>query len=326
MKKKNNISRRNFMRKSALGVALVSSPSIMAGCLEKEKETTGKMPMRVFGNTGLKVSLLSFGGGSHFLRNNDGEWQPMLERAVEMGVNLFDTSPDYKRKGLPSSEERFGEILSPHRNKIHIITKFNERSYDAVYKELEGSLKGLRTDYIDFLFLHALKPKDDLDEIEKGPYKAMLKLKEEGVVKHIGFSDMNTAVKGKEMIERFDMDVVLIPTNPTTYGGFVETMMPSARKKNMGIMAMKLFKDVFDKGGVTAKELVEYATTLNGISTVLVSHHGMDKLETNFKLVQEIENASKIGLNRTELETRVAHLSTPKVLEWARPEYIDGSA
>ena len=47
---------------------------------------------RTLGKTGLDVSLLAFGGGSQFMNSDDGEWQPILERAVEVGVNMYDTS------------------------------------------------------------------------------------------------------------------------------------------------------------------------------------------------------------------------------------------
>ena len=120
---KKHMSRREFVHYSAAGLAAASVGGVISGC----SPASSPMPTRRLGSTGLEVSLLAFGGGSQFLLNNDGDWEPMLERAVEMGVNYFDTSSSYQWGASMSSEERFGEVLAPLRDKVLLATKFDSR-------------------------------------------------------------------------------------------------------------------------------------------------------------------------------------------------------
>lgn len=320
-KGKSAITRREFIGKTAAGIAAVSSYGLTQSCNSSVKKL---VPTRVLGKTGLNVSLLSFGGGSRFLRANDGLWEPLLERAIELGINLFDTSPDYDRKGSLTSEERFAEILPKYRKKVHIITKFNERTADNIKKSIEESLKKLKTDYIDIYMLHALKEDDDLAIFEHDGYKAMLELKEQGVVNYIGFSDMNSAENGKAFVEKLDFDVVLMPLNPTTFGGFKEILLPPCQDKNIGVISMKLFRNVFDKGIATAEELFEYAISPKGVASALVAQDKIEDLEQNAQIVKNIEQSKSPKSDLNELESRMAHLAGPHVLEWARPDYVDG--
>ena len=112
MAEKKNISRREFVRYSAAGLAAASATGAM-GDLGHLQAT---LPTRTLGATGLEVSMLSFGGGSQFLANEAGVWERMLERAVELGINYFDTSAGYVYGAPESSEERFGEVLTPIRD------------------------------------------------------------------------------------------------------------------------------------------------------------------------------------------------------------------
>ena len=110
-KKKNNFSRREFLTTTAKGAALVSTAGLYHSCKSSTKtekdqisdpvseqisdQSSGPIPKRILGKTGLEVSILCFGGGSQFLKNKNGEWEKHLEESLKRGINLFDTSPDY---------------------------------------------------------------------------------------------------------------------------------------------------------------------------------------------------------------------------------------
>ncbi len=177
-----NFTRRDFIQTSAAGAAAVSIGGMVHGCAGAQ----AAMPTRILGKTGLEVSLLSFGGGSQFLRNEDGDWEPMLERAIELGINWFDTSSAYQRSDGITSEERFGEILPGYRRKIIISTKFDLREPTGALAEFERSLERMKTDYVDILMIHSIEPSDDVSELERGVYREMVRLKEEGAVRFIG--------------------------------------------------------------------------------------------------------------------------------------------
>ena len=92
------ISRRKFLHQSSVGVAAVSALGFANSCEKKtETKTNAPMPMRGLGKTGLQVSQLAFGGGSQFLKNKDGAWEPLLERAIKLGINYFDDSAKISR-------------------------------------------------------------------------------------------------------------------------------------------------------------------------------------------------------------------------------------
>jgi aryl-alcohol dehydrogenase-like predicted oxidoreductase len=323
---KHNLTRRDFIKSSAIGIAAASTPVIFGSC--EKTEVVNKMPTRVLGKTGLTVSVLSFGGGSQFIKNADGLWEQMLEHAVNSGINYFDTATEYSYKGSKlHSEERFGEILSAYRDKVIISTKFNSRNVDGMMEEFEASLSRLKTDYVDVLMIHSIEKSEDIAGVESGIYKRMQQLKDSGAVRFIGFSSMNSSEKSKEMIEKLDPDVSILAMNPTQYGDFAKIALPSAREKNTGIIAMKLMRNLVGQNGATAKELITYALTQPGVASAVIGHVGMETLEENIQLVKEVVNNSNVMANfdRNELEQRLAPFAGPHTLCWARPDYYDGN-
>jgi aryl-alcohol dehydrogenase-like predicted oxidoreductase len=280
------------------------------------------MPMRTLGKTGLAVSVLGFGGGSQFLKNKDGDWEPLLERAIEMGVNYFDNSSNYQWGARMTSEERFGEILPQYRKDILICTKFDSRDPAEAMREVETSLKRMKIDYLDVLMIHSIEPSEDLAGLEKGVYKQLLRLKEEGVTRFIGFSSMNSAPRSKELIENLDVDVAILAMNPTKYGNFAKVALPAARKNNVGTLAMKVTRDLLGNG-TTPGELMQYALTQEGVASAVIGHYGMDVLEENIRLAKELGTDGNAAFDHRSLENRLAHLAGPHALCWARPEYRD---
>jgi len=324
-------SRRKFIQNSAIGAAAISTSGIISSCsMFKDNKKGNKIPKRTLGKTGLEISILSFGGGSQFLKNKNGDWEKLLRRAVESGINLFDTAPSYtfasfnmgKNKSL-SGEERYGQILSEYRDQIILSTKLESRNPDKAKKDIEKSLAKLKTDYVDILFIHSIEPSDNVTAIENGVYKEIVALKESGVIKHIGFSSMNSAERSRDLLEKLDFDVALLAMNPTGYGDFAKVALPAARKKNIGVLAMKVMRDIVGNEA-TAKELFEYAWTQEGVSSALVGCFGIDILEKNIKLAQEFGKNNTASVNPEELETRLAGLAGPHALCWARPGYRDG--
>ena len=317
-----SISRRGFIGRSIAGVAAGSALGPLVTGEVGATPLAGGMPKRVLGKTGLEVSILGFGGGSQFLKNKDGDWEPMLEKAIEVGINFFDNSSNYQWGAKMTSEERFGEILPRYRKDILICTKFDSRDPDEAMQEIETSLKRMKTDYLDVLMIHSIEPSEDLAVLEKGVYKRLLKLKEEGTARFIGFSSMNSAPRSKDVIEQLDIDVALLAMNPTKYGKFAQVALPAARKQNVGAMAMKVIRDVVGNG-TTARELTQYAWTQQGVASAVIGHYGMEILEENVRLAKESASLQQSAVDHRELENRLAHLAGPHALCWARPEYRD---
>src|SRR5512144_2919315 len=115
------------------------------------------MRYRILGRTGLQVSEIGLGAGG--LRCSTAEYAvQMVHRALDLGVNYFDTASVYG-----DSEEKLGIALEGRRQDAFIATKLDARSAGDAERELATSLRRLRTDYVDVLQMHDLAGLDDLE-------------------------------------------------------------------------------------------------------------------------------------------------------------------
>lgn len=161
------------------------------------------MHYRNLGRTGVKVSEISFGcnrlGESGM---PDSHWIALVRRAIELGVNLFDTSESY---GWGRSEEILGQAISPQDDvliatKVSRIRETNAKDFSAVrlIERIEGSLRCLRRDCIDIYQLHS----PSLVDLKQYDWaEAMTRLKEQGKIRFIGVS-INDVASGTWLIEQ----------------------------------------------------------------------------------------------------------------------------
>lgn len=331
MKTKKNYSRREFISASVKGAAVITASSMISkNAFGAEGKQVG-IPRRILGKTGLSVSILAFGGGSQFLKNEDGVWEPILQKAYDSGINLFDTAPEYTvanyfkngdvKKSL-GSEERFGEVLSPYRKNIHLITKIDGRDPALVKKSVEDSLKNMKTDYLDALLIHAVSDKDNISDIEKGVYKEVADLKRQGIVKFIGFSSMDSAAKSKELLQNLEVDIAMLAINPTKYRNYASVAVPLAIEKNVGVIAIKVMRDIVGKDAKPS-ELFDYVWNEAHVSSAMVGHTGMKILDENIKTAVKYGKKELASVDRNDLEMRLAAYAGPHALCWARPDYRD---
>jgi len=149
-----------------------------------------------FGKTGCKVSRLGFGCMRFPSYEKDGkkifdeeESIRMMHRAMELGVNYFDTAPGYCDT---ISEIIVGKAMKNCRDKVYLSTKYPSEtaSGDDFEKRLAHSLKQLDTDYIDFYHFWGISLDKWTNKIHTpdGPFDRALKLRDQGVIKHISFS------------------------------------------------------------------------------------------------------------------------------------------
>jgi hypothetical protein len=157
------------------------------------------MQYRDLGNTGLRVSALGFGSmrlpmeGDHVKTK---EAIDIIHRAFELGLNLIDSAVMYCNN---ESEITVGKALKGWRDKVVVSTKNNYRGIDP--KEwralLDQSLRRLDVGYIDIYNFHglALEQFQKWKELTRSPIDEMKEAKEEGLIRHIGFSCHDTIQK-----------------------------------------------------------------------------------------------------------------------------------
>jgi len=224
------------------GGATCTRPTLETESRKHENSKKQVIPRRVLGKTGVKVSALILGGVVAMKEAPTARFHPaeLANAALDAGINYFDTAPAY---GNGQSERNYGEVLETRRNEVFLATKTGNRSYDGAMREVEASLKRLRTDRLDLLQIHGVKAEEDFTKWEKsdGVLKALCKLRDEKVTRFIGVTGHESAESMRRAIELFDFDTVLTTFNPTTRRlPYQRLVLPLARKKKMGILAMKV--------------------------------------------------------------------------------------
>lgn len=280
-----SISRRRFLEATAASAAIAAPLATAAPA----------MPTRILGKTGARVSVLAFGGGSRFLMyKKEDEAEMALNRALELGITYFDNAYGY---GNGASETRYGRILKPHRKKIWLVTKTNDRTYDGTMRLVEGSLKRLATDSVDLLHIHALNGADDLAAIEapEGVLKAVYKLREQKMTRTIGISCHNNPEVLKTALERHDFDCTQMALNAARIGNsgarstsFEQTALPVALKKNLGVIAMKIFGQEKLSGKAPADQLIRYSLSLP-VASCVIGMPKMEQIEANVAAVMSFQ-------------------------------------
>ena len=177
-------SRRDFFKKAAaigLGATVGGSslwrPQQAAAQLTIPQEP---MPRRPYGRSGIMVSTLSLGGMFDILNN-----RLMLAKALDWGINYWDTAEGY---GRGRSEEGIGRWFArnPHtRKQVFLVTKLSTRRGGEFTPRLEESLKRLHTDYVDLFFVHGIS---DINEMEVSLGSWALEMKKAGKIRLFGFS------------------------------------------------------------------------------------------------------------------------------------------
>lgn len=162
------------------------------------------MEYRKLGNSDLEISVIGFGawgiGGAPFWSSEgDHPSCKAILKAFDLGVNFFDTAPVY---GFGHSEELLGKTLKPVRDKVILATKCGlvwdkeqlgaikkNAKRDSILKEVEQSLRRLKTDVIDLYQVHW----PDVDTPQAETMETLLKIQEQGKIRHIGVSNYSVA-------------------------------------------------------------------------------------------------------------------------------------
>jgi aryl-alcohol dehydrogenase-like predicted oxidoreductase len=194
------------------------------------------MERRPLGSTGEELSIVGF-GGVLVMGVESEEAENLVAEAVHRGVNYFDVAPSYG-----NAEERLGPALAPHRDGAFLACKTQKRTRAGAAAELRDSLRRLRTDRFDLYQLHAMTTRDDLETATgpRGALEAFVEAREQGLIRHIGFSAHSVEV-ALELLERFPFASVLFPINWMEYAnaGFGPQVVQRAVEKGAGRLALK---------------------------------------------------------------------------------------
>jgi len=239
------MDRRSFL-KVVGGVAGGYAVASVVGCKPDSKLPKtmsggdSPLPQRLLGKTGEKISIVGFPGLA-LMRDEQEVCTKALHSAFDQGVNHFDVAPAYGKDGICEIRMGIGMQDIP-RDKYFLSCKTKRRDKEGARLELERSLKRLKTDHFDLYQLHHLRFPDEVKKAlaPGGAMETILKAKEEGKIRYIGFS-AHTTKGALEAMKGFKFDTVMFPINFVEYYtmGFGKPVLELAQKQGAAVLAIK---------------------------------------------------------------------------------------
>jgi predicted aldo/keto reductase-like oxidoreductase len=231
----------------------------------------------------------------------------VIERALDCGVNYCDTAPAYS-----SSMDYYGAVLGERRDEIFLASKTADRTRDGSLRILDDSLRRLRTDRLDLWQLHDLRSMDELDTIfsKSGAIHAMVRARDEQRVRFLGITGHHDPLVLLEAMRRFDFDTVLVALNSADVHrrSFTRTVLPDARRRSMGVIAMKVYAagDIVEpRGPCSPADAMGYVLSLEGVSCTVIGCRTPDEVEANAEVARRFRVFSEERLHHLEERTRL---------------------
>jgi len=313
--------RREFLKAGgAITAALLAPSATLADktkalpSLPSNPKTPAAMPTRNLGKTGYRVGIFSLGGQAALEHaNNFDAAIPIIERALDLGVNYIDTSSIY---GGPErwSEQYVGKVMAHRRSEAFIATKTRERTRDDSMRMIEKSLQLLQTDHVDLWQLHDIGTMTDVDKVfaKGGAMEALVEMQQQKVVRYLGITGHYRPEALMECIKRHPFDTVLMAMNAADphHFSFNRELLPLAVERQMGIIGMKVpargrilstwtpppieqQKHSWEgmvlaptPGTITMREAMYYSLS-RPVSTVIIGCDTIAQLEENVQLARD---------------------------------------
>jgi uncharacterized protein len=328
--------RRGFLKAGGAATAALLTQAVPArlarGATSAETRTVAPsaMPTRNLGKTGHQVGVFSLGGQAAIERpNNDAVAVPIVEKALDLGINYIDTSSIY---GGPErwSERYIGQVMKRRRAETFLASKTRERTRDDSLRMLEQSLKLLNTDHLDLWQIHDIGLPREVDAIfaKGGAMEALLEAREQKMVRFLGVTGHHRPDALMEALRRFPFDCILLAVNAADVHqfSFIQQLLPMAVERQMGIIGMKVvargrilssftppapeqqqrtweeFPVKSGPGAINMREALYYTLSLP-VSTVIIGCDSVAQLEENVRLAREFTPLSQPQMVALEAKT-----------------------
>ena len=306
-------TRRTFLTTSvAVAGGLIGGAGLkqnLTSASRDQSPSTTVMPERVLGNTGVRVPIFGLGGAGQTplsWENREKDAVAIIQRALELGIRYFDTAADYG-----PSEDNLGKVLPAHRDKIFLASKTDKRDRDGAWKQLERSLKRLNTDHLDLWQLHHVSYQEELDKIfsKDGAAKALEEAKAQKLVRFVGITGHHEPDIIVEGLRRYPFDTTLICINAADKHHprpFIPTVLPVAREKNIGVIAMKIpaYGRLFKPGVLDGMhQAMGYTLSQPGVHCCVIAAETVAQLESNVEVARAFQPLTETALKEIEQRT-----------------------
>ena len=271
------------------------------------------IPTRPFGRTGERVSVLGLGGWHVGLPTSDRAAVRLIHAAIDAGITFLDNAWDYN-DGL--SETRMGQAIADRRDRVFLMTKVCTHGRDGkvAMRQLEDSLRRLRTDHLDLWQVHEVVFDDEPDRhfAKGGTVEALERARKEGKVRYLGFTGHKSPALHLSMLSRgFAWDACQLPLNcfDATFRSFEREVLPVLEAQGIAAIGMKSLggdaRFVSD-GVVKAEEALAYAMSLP-VATVVSGIDSPRVLEQNLSVARGFKPLTARA--RDALRKRVAAIA-----------------
>lgn len=271
------------------------------------KTSSAEVPTRPFGRTGIPVSILALGGWHLGLPKTERESTRLVHAAIDRGITFMDNAWDYN-EGV--SESRMGKALVGRRDQVFLMTKCCTHGRDArtAMKQLEESLRRLKTDYLDLWQIHEVIFDDEPARYfaRGGAVEALDRARQQGKVRFVGFTGHKDPDLHLEMLAHdYPWDSCQLPLNcfDGSFRSFETRVLPELNRRGIAPIGMKSLggdaRAVKEKV-VTPQEALRYtlsmpiATLVSGIDTMRVLNQNV-AVTVNFRPMSERQRETLRG-------------------------------
>ena len=248
------------------------------------------VPTETLGKSGLVVTKFCL-GGHHMRVQGEENGIRIIKRALDLGITFFDSAAKY-HKG--ESDVTYGKAFSPsERQGIILMSKAHLRTKKEAMEQLETTLKRMNTDYLDLWQCHEVARHDEVDRIfaPGGSLEAFIEAKEQGKVRHIGFTGHSDYTVHQRLLDGYDgWETVQHPVNliDPHYLSFITNFLPNAKAKELGRIAMKsnAIGEITKNKVAEIDECLRFAwsqdvhTLVSGVETTGQLEHNVNVLKT----------------------------------------------
>ncbi|HVS53183.1 MAG TPA: aldo/keto reductase [Opitutaceae bacterium] len=295
------------------------------------------LPQRKLGRKGPMMTMLGLGGAHIGFISRDAVAEKTIETAMAGGIRYFETAAGYSQ-GL--AETRYGQFLTPkYRDAIFLATKTQSSDAARARRDLDMSLRRMKTDYLDLWHMHSLHSPEDVNHrIEAGVLDVLLDAKAKGKVRHIGFtghvtpaSHVHMLARGGEKGDPFTACQMPINVLDPSYHSFILNVVPKAVAAGVGVLAMKTLSN----GGFFGRPANSRATTARlvpdrlsvaealhfvwslPVSVLVSGAETPEMIQEKIDLARSFQGMDQ--LQRQQLVLRVADLAGPAIETYKVP-------
>lgn len=259
------------------------------------KQNSAGIPLRALGRTGVEVTAIGFGGYHLGLIKDDDEAVRLVQETIDAGITFMDNAWEYHDG---RSEELMGRAIADRRQDVFLMSKVctHGRDRHEAMRQLEDSLRRLKTDYLDLWQIHEVVYENDPEWhfAPDGAVEALAQAQQEGKVRFVGFTGHKSAeIHLKMLAYEYPFDACQLPLNVLdgTFRSFEQKVLPELERQGIAAIGMKSMGGVGDMvkaGVVTAEEALRYtmslpaATVVSGIDSSAILQQNL-KVARNFQ-------------------------------------------